>query len=212
MNNPNRQTDPVSTSLEILLRRMQSDGDFPALSESIRTINRVTEAKDKSLDQLAAAVVHDFALTQKILKIVNSAYYGRFAGKIGTITRAIVVIDVHARLGVLVDRLDEPTLVAGNPDRMKAILWPMLVGSVPTGIVWLHFRSSTTQLSSVADPRFEHGVGSHHLEESDHLCVEAVDAIGRGHESGPRPSPHRRVPLHESGRTSGRNSPIVGCS
>jgi len=27
---------------------------------------------------------------------------------------------------VLIDRVDEPTLVAGNPDRMRAILWPML--------------------------------------------------------------------------------------
>jgi hypothetical protein len=31
----------------------------------------------------------------------------------------------HAGLTVLIDRLDEPTLIAGEPDRMKAVIWPL---------------------------------------------------------------------------------------
>jgi len=95
MTTPEKNTEGVHATVDFLLRRMQRNGDFPGLSDSIRTINQITEARHKSLDDLASAVVQDFALTQKILKIVNSAYYGRFAGKIGTITRAIVVLGVE---------------------------------------------------------------------------------------------------------------------
>ena len=95
MNTSEKPKDSPHGTVEFLLLRMQRSGDFPGLSDSIRTINQITEAKHKSLDDLASAVVQDFALTQKILKIVNSAYYGRFAGKIGTITRAIVVLGVE---------------------------------------------------------------------------------------------------------------------
>lgn len=40
------------------------------------------------------------------------------------------LIDVLGRLGyvgmiVLVDRVDEPTLISGDPERMKALVWPM---------------------------------------------------------------------------------------
>ncbi|MEM9790992.1 MAG: hypothetical protein AAF842_11385 [Planctomycetota bacterium] len=31
----------------------------------------------------------------------------------------------HAGLVILVDRLDEPTLIAGEPERMKAVVWPL---------------------------------------------------------------------------------------
>jgi len=31
----------------------------------------------------------------------------------------------HVGLTVLIDRLDEPTLIAGEPDRMKAVIWPL---------------------------------------------------------------------------------------
>jgi hypothetical protein len=32
----------------------------------------------------------------------------------------------HAGMIVLVDRVDEPTMVAGRPERMRALIWPML--------------------------------------------------------------------------------------
>jgi hypothetical protein len=32
----------------------------------------------------------------------------------------------HVGLVVIVDRVDEPTLVSGDPDKMKAVVWPML--------------------------------------------------------------------------------------
>jgi serine/threonine protein kinase len=82
-------------TVEFLLRRMRHKSDFPALSDSIRTLNRLVASEEEDVSRLARAILRDFALTNKILKVVNSAYYSRFAGKIGTISRAIVVLGVQ---------------------------------------------------------------------------------------------------------------------
>jgi serine/threonine protein kinase len=82
-------------TVDFLLRRMQHKSDFPVLAESIRTLNRLTESDDKGMDHLAGIIIRDFALASKILKVVNSAYYSRFAGRIGTISRAIVVLGIQ---------------------------------------------------------------------------------------------------------------------
>ncbi|MCP4128292.1 MAG: HDOD domain-containing protein, partial [Gammaproteobacteria bacterium] len=81
-------------TIEFLLRRMQRQSDFPALSESIRTLNRLASSKEENATRLASVIMSDFALVNKLLKVVNSAYYSRFAGKIGTVSRAIVVLGV----------------------------------------------------------------------------------------------------------------------
>ncbi|WP_186297745.1 serine/threonine protein kinase [Sedimenticola selenatireducens] len=96
-----RKSDDENTGLatkgtvDFLLRRMQHKSDFPVLSESIRTLNRLTASNDKGMDQLASIIIRDFALASKILKVVNSAYYSHFAGRIGTISRAIVVLGIQ---------------------------------------------------------------------------------------------------------------------
>jgi HD-like signal output (HDOD) protein len=74
---------------------MQHQSDFPALSESIRTLNRLADSEEQDMNYLASLLIRDFALTNKILRVVNSAYYSRFAGKIGTISRAIVVLGIN---------------------------------------------------------------------------------------------------------------------
>lgn len=81
-------------TVEFLLRRMQRQSDFPVLSESIRTLNRLAQSEREDISRLASVTSRDFALTNKILKVVNSAYYSRFAGKIGTVSRAIVILGV----------------------------------------------------------------------------------------------------------------------
>ncbi len=92
-----KQNLPESSkgTVDFLLRRMRHKSDFPALSDSIRTLNRLVASEEEDVSRLASAIIRDFALTNKILKVVNSAFYSRFAGKIGTISRAIVVLGVQ---------------------------------------------------------------------------------------------------------------------
>ncbi len=82
-------------AVEFLLRRMRSKGDFPALSDSIRAINRIASSDEESVTQLAGVILKDFALTNKLLKVVNAATYKQF-GRISTISRAVVVLGFNA--------------------------------------------------------------------------------------------------------------------
>ncbi|MEW8469519.1 MAG: HDOD domain-containing protein [Candidatus Thiodiazotropha sp.] len=88
--------EDASGTVEFLLRRMKRKSDFPALSQSVRSINAMADASNKDVNQMAGVIVKDFALTNKILKVVNSAYYGRFSGRIGTVSRAVVVLGTQS--------------------------------------------------------------------------------------------------------------------
>ncbi|MBI5591524.1 MAG: HDOD domain-containing protein [Deltaproteobacteria bacterium] len=82
-------------SVEILLRRMQHTKDFPAFSQHILEINQKASTASANLTspaQLASAILKDYSLTNKLLKLVNSAFYGNLAGNIATITRAVMVL------------------------------------------------------------------------------------------------------------------------
>ena len=85
--------DPKQSTLEFLLRRMRVKGDFPALSESVTSINRIAISDKESVNKLSNSVLKDFALTNKLLKLVNSATYSQFeSGSISTISRAVVIL------------------------------------------------------------------------------------------------------------------------
>jgi eukaryotic-like serine/threonine-protein kinase len=87
--------EDASGTIEFLLRRIKRKSDFPALSNSVRSINAMSEINE-DINHIASVIVKDFALTNKILKVVNSAYYGRFSGHIGTVSRAVVVLGIKA--------------------------------------------------------------------------------------------------------------------
>lgn len=79
--------------LEFLLRRMRRKTDFPALSDSVSAINKLTAAETESIHSLSGTILKDFALTNKILRLVNSAFYRQAGGgSISTVSRAIIVL------------------------------------------------------------------------------------------------------------------------
>jgi len=80
-------------TLEFLLRRMRHKSDFPALSDSVSAINKLTAAEGESVNSLSNTILKDFALTNKILRLVNSAYYRQAGGgNISTVSRAVIVL------------------------------------------------------------------------------------------------------------------------
>lgn len=120
----NQATAEVAVgAVDYLLRRMQHTRDFPALSETISTLNRLSASGDKSNEQLAAVIVRDYALTNKILKVVNSAFYVGFAGKVGTVSRAIVVLGIEPIRALAASlMLFEHLSDGGHAERVKALI------------------------------------------------------------------------------------------
>lgn len=80
------------STLSFLLRRMSHCADFPALSQTISAVNRINDADSERLQSLSAVILQDISLTNKLLRIVNSATYGQFGGAISTVSRAIVIL------------------------------------------------------------------------------------------------------------------------
>ncbi|HEY9102700.1 HDOD domain-containing protein [Chitinimonas sp.] len=75
-----------------LLRRIENTDDFPALSRAIGAISRITDGDTEKLQALATVILRDFSLTNKVLRLANSASYGQFGGAISTISRAVMVL------------------------------------------------------------------------------------------------------------------------
>jgi len=77
-------------TLEFLLRRIKVKKEFPAMSQSISDVNHIIFSETGSVTTLTNAVLKDFALTNKIIKLANSSYYNQSGrGSISTISGAI---------------------------------------------------------------------------------------------------------------------------
>ena len=92
-----RRSPPAATAraanhstVEFLLRRMARKQDFPALSNNLVVINCLT-ADDSTAagDELAKVVLRDYAVSNKLLKLANSAYFGSNGGSITKVSDAI---------------------------------------------------------------------------------------------------------------------------
>ena len=122
------------STIDFLLRRMQRTGDFPSISRTLSDINRLTgDDKEANADKLANVVLRDFALTGKLLKLVNSSFYGTRASEITSVSQAVVFLGVEQvrmtgkQPGVLrphekrlrgSERLDDP-LIHERPDSTR---------------------------------------------------------------------------------------------
>jgi serine/threonine protein kinase len=80
------------STLDFLLRRMRTKNDFPALSGIITEINRIVASESDSANKLARVILQDFALTNKLLRLVNTVSYGQFGGNISTVSKAVVIM------------------------------------------------------------------------------------------------------------------------
>ncbi len=80
-------------TLDFLLRRMRHRSDFPAMSESMSRIQRITSSENESLNNLSNEILKDVALTHKLLRLVNTVQYTHAGGgSISTVSRAAALI------------------------------------------------------------------------------------------------------------------------
>jgi HD-like signal output (HDOD) protein len=88
LNRKDGPLNPDSTELKALVQKVT---DLPTLPIMMATITRLMQDPRTSAEELGRAIASDPALVSKVLKLVNSAFYG-FPGRISTITQAIVIL------------------------------------------------------------------------------------------------------------------------
>lgn len=81
----------TSSTLDFLLRRMRHKSDFPALSDSVVRIQSMANSDTESVTSVTNEILKDVALTNKLLRMVNSAHYAH-RGSINTVSRAVNLV------------------------------------------------------------------------------------------------------------------------
>jgi HD-like signal output (HDOD) protein len=74
-----------------ILKSLENISTLPTLPIVIEKITRLLHNPQTSAEEIGKAITTDQALASKVLKLVNSAFYG-FPGKISTITHAVVIL------------------------------------------------------------------------------------------------------------------------
>ena len=83
-----------NSTLDFLLRRMRHKSDFPAMSASVGRIQSMTSSENESVNSVTNEILKDVALTNKLLRLVNSAHFSR-GGSINTVSRAVTLVGFH---------------------------------------------------------------------------------------------------------------------
>jgi HD-like signal output (HDOD) protein len=104
---PGRSLEPQTAAEWVAHIREQ---DMPALGATVVLIQEVTGDERATNDRLAQVILQDPAMTAKVLKLANSAFYNPSRQSISTISRAIIVLGFNTvaeiSLGIrLVDSL-----------------------------------------------------------------------------------------------------------
>jgi HD-like signal output (HDOD) protein len=82
-----------SDEVRALLADLSKVRDFPAMSQVVSQVGRIADSENTHTDELTKVILRDVALTNKLLRVVNSAHFGQFGNQpINTISRAIVII------------------------------------------------------------------------------------------------------------------------
>ncbi|MEO8600360.1 MAG: HDOD domain-containing protein [bacterium] len=116
---PNTNADKT---LDLLWERLRQRGDLPGFTKAISAVLDAMHGEDDREFNMTKTVISDPGLTQKVLRLANSAMYSAFGQSIGTVSRAVAVLGTqtigHLALGSkLIDELS-----ASAPDTHSARL------------------------------------------------------------------------------------------
>jgi len=84
--------DKLSSSL--ILRTVTAMGELPALPRTYAALSRALNDPDVSLDRMAKIVESDVAISAKVLRLVNSAFFG-LMNEIATVKTAVCYLGVE---------------------------------------------------------------------------------------------------------------------
>lgn len=93
---PMPDAEDKSAVIKKLWLRINERGDFPLLSNSLRTTISAMKGTDYDFTALVQVVLSDFTLTQRVIRLANSAMYMAFGGNITTVSRALMVLGMEA--------------------------------------------------------------------------------------------------------------------
>lgn len=129
--NASLNIDPVNAekTMALLWSRVRQRGDLPGFSKVVTAIIGAMRGDDDREFNMTRTVLQDPALTQKVLRLANSAMYSVFGQGINTVSKAVIVLGTeaigHLALGLkLIDGLSAASSESANArvEMEKAVL------------------------------------------------------------------------------------------
>lgn len=100
-----REAAEREAALNRLMQRISKNTNFPSLKESIRSIQKIARSDTVHRRAFTDQVLNDVALTAKLLRLINAAYYSSVgAGSITSIDRALSLMGFQS-VGMLAGSL-----------------------------------------------------------------------------------------------------------
>lgn len=97
--------------------RRLNDEEFPLFAHTARNIASLSANDEASVNELAQVILGDSAMTARVLRMANSAYYNPSNQRINTVSRAIVLLgfDVVRSIALSISLIDT-VLTGGRHD------------------------------------------------------------------------------------------------
>ncbi|MEO5797026.1 MAG: HDOD domain-containing protein, partial [Rhodoferax sp.] len=89
---PSSSDTPENGRLDALMARMRYKSDFPAMSDAVVRIQGMASSETESIASFTNEILKDVALTNKLLRLVNSAHFAARGGSINTVSRAVSLV------------------------------------------------------------------------------------------------------------------------
>lgn len=125
----NRDPLTADKTIKLLWSRVRERGDLPGFSKVVGAIISAMRGDDDREFNMTTTVLQDPALTQKVLRLANSAMYSVFGQGINTVSKAVIVLGTeaigHIALGLkLIDGLSGASSDSANAraELEKAVL------------------------------------------------------------------------------------------
>ncbi len=130
-------------TLDLLWTRVRQRGDLPGFSKVVTAIVGAMQGEDDREFNMTRTVLSDPTLTQRVLRLANSAMYSAFGQSINTVSKAVIVLGTetigHLALGLkLIDGLSAASL--GSSDTRSEMERAVMAGQIARQVA-----SSTTR-------------------------------------------------------------------
>jgi HD-like signal output (HDOD) protein len=146
-------------TLELLWKRVKQRGDLPGFSKVVGAILTAMRGEDEREFNMTKTVLSDPVLTQRVLRLANSAMYSVFGQGINTVSKAVIVLGTdsigHLALGLkLIDGLSAAT--ADSASARKEMEKALLAGHIARQVA---SSASTRDVEEAVVCSMLHGLG-----------------------------------------------------
>lgn len=93
---PEELTDEESDIIDTLYLKMKKKGDFPTFSRQIIEVNQIITTDKSSAKDISHVIMKDFSLTNKLIKLVNTAMYSQFnQNGVSSVASAMIIMGTN---------------------------------------------------------------------------------------------------------------------